>query len=300
LVVNSIALWSIARETPIVNIIADSGTGYQDFSSIDQCKRIADIAKVYRGRHYIISALGTNNIYSPGKALTPTEYIDEVKKMVANIITELGSYTLVLSIPPKANESIFPVVKAGYTYEDYVFAICMYASESDFGVIRNDLAEISYGKHYADGVHPNDAGHDGMANTYCQFLNIPTIIENLSNDAEEVDYKISTKIVAITLKEENISLGVGWDIFALNTPIKYKITPILYMLGGLIKPKAGNTTDKVLATLNNYSASSTTYTSASANTGTVVINITPNGEITLEESTIPAWISFDGVVFLKN
>lgn len=114
-----------------------------------------------------IIALGTNSIYNNTQAQTPSEYISSLTALIAAIAAS-ATTNIVLTIPPKANETLWPVIKSGYTYDDYVAAIKSFASSTVYDVIDLNIPELPY----VDGVHPNDAGHISIAKRYCDFLSI--------------------------------------------------------------------------------------------------------------------------------
>lgn len=115
----------------------------------------------------VFLAIGTNSIYNNVQAQTPAQYVTSLQTLV-NSITALRSDTsFIYTIPPKANEAMWPVIKPGYTYEDYADLL-----KSTFA--GQDLIDLNLPRiHYADGVHPSAIGHEALAKHWCKFLGIP-------------------------------------------------------------------------------------------------------------------------------
>jgi hypothetical protein len=163
-------------KSPISYTIAKSGWGYQNFSTDEKLDEIAFYANWYRDSYkklFIIN-LGTNNIYNPGVAVSPSEYVSNIISFVNGIKSRCTKSKFLISIPPKANENLWPIVVSQYKYEDYVKAIMQYCITNKYGLIRHDRSTLSEAIYYYDGVHPNDDGHSIMAATICETLGIPT------------------------------------------------------------------------------------------------------------------------------
>ncbi|MFT5788010.1 MAG: hypothetical protein ACI8SJ_000105 [Shewanella sp.] len=163
-------------KSPIAYTIAKSGWGYQNYSTPEKLDEIAGYANWARSseKKLFIINLGTNNIYNPTVAGSPAEYVTNMIKLVNGIKSRCLNSKFLISVPPKANESQWPIVDDVYRYEDYVKAISKYCIANKHGLIRHDRSTLSEAIYYSDGVHPNDEGHSVMAATICDALAIAT------------------------------------------------------------------------------------------------------------------------------
>ena len=161
---------------PLMYAVAKSGTAYQDYTSAAALDELAYYLNFARGgkANVIILALGTNNIYNPSKALSPANTVAQITALISGLESRIGMDIYpVISIPPKAT-AVWPVALPGYTYEDYVDAISAYAESRVATLVRNDLSRLSRTHvFYSDGVHPNDIGHNIMAQAFCEAVGIP-------------------------------------------------------------------------------------------------------------------------------
>jgi lysophospholipase L1-like esterase len=151
-------------------IIMTNGASGESFEFYRQNRSfVAAMSKDFyaSGPSVVILALGTNSIYNPVKAQTPDEYVasmiglgEEIKALDPNI-------TIIYTIPPRAVETTWPVIKEGYAYKDYVKKI----KES---LPNKDLVDLNIPNlEFNDGVHPNAVGHIELAKHWCKQLGIP-------------------------------------------------------------------------------------------------------------------------------
>lgn len=173
-VITAILALKQSSGTPITYVVAKSGTAYQDYTGAAALDELAAYMSFSRSSHMVVLALGTNNIYNSGKALSPAGVVTQIAALITGLNSRAGAGTYwAISIPPKASNA-WPVSIAGYTYEDYVRAIAAYAVTVNAVLIRNDLSVLSRdADYYSDGVHPNDIGHQVMAKTFCDVLGVP-------------------------------------------------------------------------------------------------------------------------------
>jgi lysophospholipase L1-like esterase len=155
-----------AALAPLAYVAAKAGSGYQDYTSTAALDEIAYYLNLFRAGSpkVMIHALGTNNIYSAGKALSPSAMVAQMTTLIAGINSRCTGVSHLIQIPPKANEAIFPVINPGSTYADYVNALVAFAIANRYGIVRQDLSPITTNTALLpDGVHPNDTGHLIMA-----------------------------------------------------------------------------------------------------------------------------------------
>lgn len=119
---------------------------------------------------YII-ALGTNSIYNAGEAQTPADYVTSMIGLKDDLQALDSEIQVLFTIPPQADEAIWPVQKPGFTYFDYVDAIKNAVPSSK--LIDLNIPFLPY----ADGVHPDASGHIGIARRISEALGIPFNVE---------------------------------------------------------------------------------------------------------------------------
>lgn len=119
---------------------------------------------------YVI-ALGTNSIYNSVQAQTPAQYVASMLGLEADLVALNPNISVIFTIPPQANEALWPVMKPGTTYNDYVEAI-------KGAIDASKWIDLNiYGLPYSDGVHPTDAGHIAIARRICDGLGVPFDVE---------------------------------------------------------------------------------------------------------------------------
>ncbi|WP_394294613.1 SGNH/GDSL hydrolase family protein [Aeromonas rivipollensis] len=123
------------------------------------------------GPSIYIVALGTNSIYQDASAQTPEDYVASMAGLESDLLALDSDIKVLFTIPPQSNETIYPVIKPGYTYFDYVDAI-----KNAFPL--HQLIDLNIPSlPYVDGVHPNDAGHIAIARRMSEALGIPFNVE---------------------------------------------------------------------------------------------------------------------------
>jgi len=178
-VVTSVENLKQAIDTPKVYVIAKSGTGYQDYVSTSNLDEIAYYLNSREGVKTVLLALGTNNMYSASKHLTPEQTTDNITLFINGITSRCGASNFIITIPAKSDEIIFPIQESGYTYEDYVNHIYKYCKDNGHTPVRYDQTKLGTGdsNYLSDGVHPNDVGHKILANKINETLNITTKVK---------------------------------------------------------------------------------------------------------------------------
>lgn len=164
-----------AQDSPLGYIVSKSGYGLQDFNTSTALDEIANYVNFSSGTNKTLAiALGTNNIYQPERALSPSEYISNLSSLIDGINSRCGKVNYILTVPPRSNESVFPVILNNFTYQDYVNAIVNFSIQNDYVTIRYDKTVLGTGnsKYLSDNIHFNDEGHTIAAGLWVENLNI--------------------------------------------------------------------------------------------------------------------------------
>lgn len=164
--------------------------------------------------HYAVLALGTNSIYAPTKAQTPIDYILSCDTLIKNL--PAGTIPILIT-PPRSNESLWPVIKSGYTYQDYVNAMIAYAHLHGYVLVRLDLTQLGTGNPaylLSDGLHLNYAGQAISAAAFCKIFNVPingSYSENTFNgvDASLNFPQITNNGLSTVLRDINGNFDAG-------------------------------------------------------------------------------------------
>lgn len=163
-------------------ILGKSGTAYQDYTSSTVLDEIAFYLNMQAGKKTVVLALGTNNLYSGGKSLTPTNTIVQAALVIAGIKSRCTDVDILITIPAKSNEAVYPIIAGGFTYQNYVDSILDYCNTNGYIPIRYDKTQLGTGNtaYLADNVHPNNLGHQILANKINETLGVSTNKENIS------------------------------------------------------------------------------------------------------------------------
>ena len=224
---------------------------------------------------YII-ALGTNSIYNSVQAQTPAQYVASMLGLEADLVALNPNIGVIFTIPPQANESIWPVIKPGVTYTDYVEAIRA-------AIPPSKLIDLNvYAIPYADGVHPTDVGHIAIARRICDEIGVPF-------DVETPQLRRTEKLTGAS------------PVIIENGYVSRDVHGVKLLAGRVLPNGAG--TDLLATIPNAYRPSVDRYCTipllgSSNGVGTIHINAT-NGEIRLIYNSV-TWASLylDGVSFL--
>lgn len=223
---------------------------------------------------YII-ALGTNSIYQPVGAQTPDEYVASMAGLESDLLAIDPDIKILFTIPPQSNEALYPVIKPGYSYFDYVDAI-----KNAFPLHR--LIDLNIPSlPYSDGVHPNDAGHIAIARRISEVLGIPF-------DVEPPQLLRSSKLV-------------GSSPVAINNGYVIRDVHGVKHLSGQVIPNDAPT--NLLTILpNEYRPRQDRYVPVflfGGGNGMGTIHISPDGEVRMFYNTV-VWTSahLDGVSFI--
>lgn len=208
-VVTSLDVLKQAINVPRAYVIGKSGTGYQDYVTSDNLDEIAYYLNSRVGVKSVLLALGTNNIYSVSKHLTPTQTTDNITLFINGIISRCGASNFIITIPSKSNESVFPIQEAGYSYEDYVNHIFNYCKVNGHSVVRYDQTQMGTGNgsYLSDGLHPNDLGHKILANKINETLGIVTKSKTAHWEPTFVKGKEGEIVASGSINEVTLSLG---------------------------------------------------------------------------------------------
>lgn len=157
--------------SPLMITCGRSGKSFEYFRANKALS--ASMASSFSGSgtsSYII-ALGTNSIYNPDEAQTPSAYVSSMLGLESDLKSLDADINVIFTIPPQADESIWPVAKPGYTYFDYVDAI-------KDAIPAHKLIDLNVpALPYVDGAHPNDVGHIALARRIAEALGVPFNVE---------------------------------------------------------------------------------------------------------------------------
>lgn len=287
------AVYTLAGSSDVqtlVYIAAESGSAYQDYTDEAGLDELAYYMNEFRSSYpkvWVLN-LGTNNLYNSGKAKTPAEYTALIGDFVAGINSRCSNNRYVISIPPKANEGIFPLIKSGYTYSDYVVAILAYCRENGHQVIRYDQTVLRTDTSlYVDGVHPNAEGHLVMAEKLCGVLGVP------------VNYYIRTTVPSFDNEtREAITYNDTWGAFTGSSSfdaVAHKNGNIVH-LSGIIQPNASSATQIGTLPSGYRPVGRTVYLSGRDNSGYETITITSAGAVSVGSASL-TWLSLEGISF---
>ena len=277
-----------AQSVSLIHVSGQSGTAYQDYTTTAAMNEIGYWLNLFRSgsEKLLVLALGTNNMYNAGKALSPTAMISQITTLIAGISSRCTTIKFALSVPPKADETTFPQ-QAGYTYYDYVDAIVEYAYANGYGVIRNDKSALSRAtSYYGDGVHPDNYGHRIMAQTFC--------------DALGVSYNPYIRTVTPTTVDSQAAIVYNstWGSFA-SIPAQAHINGNIVTLSGIVQPNGSVSTTLGALPAGFRPLSRTIYLVGRSDAGPVGLSIDISGNIIL--SAVPAtWFSLEGISFAMS
>ena len=277
-----------AAGASLVHIAGRSGAGYQDFttaSAIDEIGYWLNLLKAGNEKVLVLNA-GTNNIYNSGKAKTPNELVSEISTLISGVNSKATSVKYVIAVPPKANESIFPIVRSGFAYEDYVSAIVNFANQNGHGLIRYDLTWVSKRtSYYSDGVHPSNVGHRIMAAAACEAFGVPL----------NSYVRVTAPTVGV-ISQVDVTMSSSWGPFngAVGSRGSAQLQNNTASLFGIVQPN-GSTSLTIGVIPAGYRPTRSCYFVARANTGPVNLTITSGGELVVD--SIPTWLSLEGVTY---
>lgn len=139
--------------------ISHGGWSYKTYDNQLIVDEIAEYAKFNAASSVFILQLGTNSIYNASEAQTPSEMITSMFSFMTKLSLITQTIGFIVCIPPRSNESSWPVIKNGYTYDDYRNALLNWGEQQ--GVQTIDLSDIQLVKFgmTSDGLHPSDASH---------------------------------------------------------------------------------------------------------------------------------------------
>lgn len=277
-----------AAGASLVYIAGRSGAGYQDFTTASAINEIGywlNLLKAGNEKVLVLNA-GTNNIYNSGKAKTPNKLVSEISTLISGVNSNATSVKYVIAVPPKADESIFPVVLSNFRYEDYVSAIVNFANQNGHGLIRYDLTGVSERtSYYSDGVHPSNVGHRIMAAAACEAFGVPL----------NSYVRVTAPTVGV-ISQVDITMSSSWGPYngAVGSRGSAQLQNNTASLFGIVQPN-GSTSLTIGVIPAGYRPTRACYFVARANTGPVNLTITSGGELVVE--SIPTWLSLEGLTY---
>jgi hypothetical protein len=208
---------------------AQAGYAYQDYNTAAAMDELAFYLNNLRTANdkALVMAIGTNNLYNATKALSPTAMIAAITTFVTGMQSRCTNLQIAISVPPKSNESLFPMILA-FKYEDYVRAIVSYALRNNLVLIRHDLGGLNDGTYYSDGLHPNDVGAKIFAQTICQAMRIKYDVYFKNTDFALSDYLTELRTdIAIT----PVSTWAAFGGLTSFQPRAHAVAGVCYLSG---------------------------------------------------------------------
>ncbi len=264
---------AISGASPIVITNGASGETFQFYRN--NIAKIGVLQTAFSGVTPTIAilALGTNSIYNATKAETPSEYVASMTALADEIIAQ-GASEIIFTIPPQAIETTWPIIKAGYSYQDYVDAIKAAVLARGDDLIDLNIPNLRY----SDGVHPDAVGHIALAKHWCEFLGIEPKFER--------PYVQQTQMISpnppVLMQDAYVSMDRSGRV----------------SLTGTLQPNGAGTT--LLATLDSRYAPKIQrkFVVPLAPNGFGHLTVDPNGEIRMFYNSI-AWTDayLDGVTY---
>lgn len=201
-VLGFIGFKSTAKSCP-VQVFSESGSAYQEWTVAGRINEVCQQVNIFnKSRKIFILALGTNSIYNPLKAQTPSVMVGFIQAYINAIKLQCAGSEFIVSVPPRANSPII----TGNTYEEYVDAITDFCTANNYTAWRLDQSPIStHGNPYLpDNIHPNDAGHHIIAADLCSVLGVP-LQTYIKTDLYDDPSFILHRLIKINLTDFTVS-----------------------------------------------------------------------------------------------
>lgn len=199
------------------NRFAVSGTATGDYIDTNTLQSIVNIGTWNKRIPTIfIIALGTNDIYNSSKAVSSTVYKQNLNTIATYLLN--AGYWVSFQVPLIPIETIQPILEP---HENYRKAVYDKSNQLEVPLLDLSLAKFNSSL-YADGLHPNDAGHYKLAQIWANFLRIPkntslsieTLVVELTNFVDDSGNK----------KYENANLN---NISIIGVYIKNKTNDVV-------------------------------------------------------------------------
>jgi lysophospholipase L1-like esterase len=297
-VITEVLAWRNSYISPAVHVIAKSGTAYQDYTSAGQMDEISYYLNLYRSSdaNYLLLNLGTNNIYNATKSLTPSAMVAQISTLISGINSRCASVRCAIAVPPRAYETTWPVIAGGYTYFDYVDAIVAFAKANGHALVRHDKSILGQGLNafYADGVHPNNTGHQIAARNICDLLEVP-VNGNVKGSYGYISVPAEF-IGQLSGSQANITMNSTWGPASGNSAYAAKARKVgkMVYLSGLIQ--ANGSVAALIGTLPSgyFSPTKGVYTLIRDSTANRTLFIDTSGAMTID-AVAGTWLSLENV-----
>lgn len=283
----------------IMYVGGKSGYAYQDYNTTTAMDELAYHMNLQRSANdkVLICNLGTNNMYNASKAVSPASLIANINTLVTGMRSRCSNLQVAIAVPPKSNESLFPMILP-YTWEEYAEAIINYAFSNGITLIRHDKSALNGGAYTTDGLHPNDIGHKIFCETTCEALRVKYDAYWKNQDFSEA------QSIPMTRSDALVTMNGTWGTYSgvLGfTPQVSKVNGNLLLSGVAIPNGSVSTTignlpagfrpsaqDRYVHVATNVS----TGTPGSAVlkiaiTGDLVLNAVPTTDVSLDGVCIP-------------
>lgn len=287
-----------AQSANLLYVAGKSGYAYQDYTTTAALDEIAYWLNLFRSGNekLLILNLGTNNLYNAGKTKTPDAMVAEISALINGVNARCSNVKYIVSVPPKANESIFPIRASGYVYADYVNAIVDFARSNGHGLLRHDQSILSRSNdYYSDGVHPNNFGHRVMAQTVCEALGIVLDPYVRTTVPTELSVEVAAQLAG---SQAEIVMNGTWGPFTGSSSLRAKshLLGNTVVLSGIVAPNGSASTTIGTLPAGYRPSGRTCYLIGRSDAGAVPLSIAPEGVIVL--AAVPSsWFSLEGITF---
>ena len=159
-----------------VVVAGKSGWEFDAFRNASRAQNISEHMNKIKGAGeniLVVIALGTNTIYNPSYATTPSGYIARLADLIDKYALYLsGDARFVVEIPPQSG-SLFGTA-TGDAYLEYVSSIINFCDSNGHKAIRLDKSTVNNNDEYLfdNGVHFSNVGADIVAREFCDALDI--------------------------------------------------------------------------------------------------------------------------------
>ena len=170
---------------PLMLKVSHGGWSYKTYDDNNIASEIAAYGNFASpGYTVYMLLLGTNSIYNASESQSPGDMITSMTGLIAKLTAATPNVGFIIGVPPKTNETLWPVIQSGFTHADYVTAITDFCSSNGVQCIRFDDIDLAGLNLLSDGVHPNDYGHALYFRKLAESLGIPAVsyVDDMQKD----------------------------------------------------------------------------------------------------------------------
>jgi lysophospholipase L1-like esterase len=163
-----------------VSRIAKGGYASSDFVTAPQTASIKAFS-TYDGLTPIyVLALGTNDIYNAGKAISSAAFMANLETII--LALNAGIQYCVLTVPPIPNEAVYPPILEPHA--NYKAKILALALKYNLPVIDYSITDWAGLGLYADNLHWSDGGHSLVASKHLKYFGVSSSVEKIYSNED--------------------------------------------------------------------------------------------------------------------